>query len=63
MFNDILKTNTISPADYRAKYTPSYIGTNIHGDWYENPQYGDEAPLILITKTKVHQTGSYEVEE
>ena len=63
MFSDILKTYSMSPADYRVKYTPSYVGTNMHGNWYEHPIHGDEAPLILITKTHVYQTGSHEVEE
>ncbi len=63
MFDDILKTYKLSPAEYIEKYDPSYIGRNIHGDWYEHPLYGDESPLILITKTHVYLTGSHEVEE
>jgi len=65
-FSDILKTYKLSPTEFIKKYElgkASYMGTNIHGTWYEHPIYGDEAPLILITKTHVYQTGSYEIVE
>ena len=62
-FFGIIGTSKLSPADYRAKHTPSYIGTNIHGKWYEHPIHGDEAPLILITETHVYLTDSFEIEE
>jgi len=43
----------ISGSDWITKHDPSLIGSNKHGDWYEHPIYGDESPLMLVTKAGV----------
>ena len=42
-----------SGRDWITKHDPSLIGSNKHGDWYEHPIYGDESPLMLVTKAGV----------
>ena len=60
---DTIKTYKINGKDFIAKYDPTYIRGNVHGEWYEHPIFGDESPLVLISNNVVYLTSSYEVYE
>ena len=54
----------ISGADYIAKFNPTLILHGLSGDWYEDPIYGDEKPLILISDLGlVYTTRMYDTDD